>query len=69
MTGRMIGSVKSEVGLFILEADFSANKRLGQVSGLECYVESKETFNKNDIMILWNYKLGHLSISYLKNLF
>ena len=61
-SGRMIGSAKVIDGLYYLEDGNSKNKKAQGLSSIS-------SISVKDQIMLWHYRLGHPSFSYLKTLF
>ena len=61
--GRLIGSARMVNGLYYFDDDLSSNKT---TQGYGCSISS---LSAREQIMLWHFRLGHPSFSYLKHLF
>ena len=67
----MIGNAKVHEGLYLLQANKYPNPSHSQAHSIQSSnsILSIRSDNKNDAILLWNYRLGHPNFFYLEKMF
>ena len=72
----MIGNAKVYKGLYLLQANEYPNPNHSQGNNSQAYsiqhsnyVLSIRSDNRNDVILLWHYRLGHPNFVYLEKMF
>ena len=75
-SGMMIGNAKMHEGLYLLRANEYPNPNHSQANNSQAHsvqpsisVLSIRSDNKNDVILLWHYRLGHPNFVYLEKMF
>ena len=70
-SGRMIRNAKKSVGLYLLDTKTSLERQtqLASCNYVHALISHSNKDSVLDPIMLWHFRLGHLSFSYLKHLF